>query len=81
MEIPYGEYTFESFVDQLVAQEPPPFMRLKVACFLTDFSTWDQEKIVSLEKLLTSYGIRIERLGQIRRLLSTYIERKQGKKS
>jgi len=78
MKIPYREYTFESFVDQLLAQELPPFTRLKIACFLTDFSAWDQEKFFSLEKLLTSYGIRIEKLGQIRRLLSTYIEKETG---
>jgi len=80
MTIPFREYTFESFINQLVEYEPPPFTRLKVACFLTDFSEWGGERIHSLEKLLASNGIRIEKLGQVRRLLIDYVERETSTK-
>lgn len=78
MEIPPREYTFETFVDQFLTQELPPFKRPKIACFLTEFSTWDQEKFISLEKMLTANGIRVEKLGQIRRLLARYVEKETG---
>ena len=67
MKIPYREYTFESFVNQFLAQELPPFTRPKIACFLTDFSTWEG-RFTSLEKVLKGYGIKIEKLGKEERL-------------
>jgi len=75
MKIPTKDYTVKTFTDQLMRVTLPPYQRLKIACFMTSFAQWfDESKMVNLEDVFKRYAVRIEKLGQIRRIQSRYFD-------
>ena len=72
--IPSRSYRFDEFIDLVLAQELPSFARFKVGCYLTRWSSWE-EKAPSLEMILEKNGIRVEDLGEIKRLVASYRDR------
>jgi hypothetical protein len=59
----------------------PSNQKPKVACFVTSFTEWDGDRVFSLDRLFTSQGVRIEKLGQIRKLLAKYVDRETRKEN
>ena len=75
MKIPTREYSVKAFIDELMNVTLPSYQRLKVACFMTSFSKWyDRQKMINLEDIFGRYGVRIQKLGEIRRLQTKYFD-------
>jgi len=78
MKIPTKEYSIESFTNELLKVSIGAYQRLRVACFMTSFSKWhDPQKMINLEGIFRNYGVRIEKLGEIRRIKTKYFDRQQ----
>lgn len=74
LKIPFQEYTFGSFVDRIMQIDFPVQVRLKVACFFTQFDNWDTSSPFSLWALFNSRGFRIDQMGEIRVLSKLYFD-------
>lgn len=76
MKIPTREYSIETFTSELMKVTLSSYQRLKIACFMSSFSRWhDPMKMINLEGIFRKYSdIRIEKLGDIRRLQARYFD-------
>jgi len=73
MRIRTGEYTFSSFLEELIKTEIQPGKHLRVACFITAFNEWESpHDPFSLKQLLGQNGVEVRELGEIRRLVGRY---------
>jgi len=80
LKIPYRQYLIEDFLEILFKIEIESYNRLKLACFLTKFRSWKEErKTYDLERILKNRGIEIENNGQIQILHGHYWDQQLGK--
>lgn len=74
MRISEREHTFQSFINELVEVGTEPSERLRVVCYITRHEDWNVESfsVPSLISLLTSNGVEIKNLGNIKKLVAHY---------
>lgn len=80
MKIPVKEYSIESFTDELMSLYLAPSQRLKIVCFMTEFSEWYEfpNSTLNLNSIFSNFGATIEKLGEIRKIQTKYTDNKSG---
>jgi len=80
MRISEREHTFESFVNELVETGIEPSERLRVVCYVAQEGEWKAESfgVPSLVNLLTSNGVELKELGDVKKLVAHYRDAKTG---
>jgi len=71
LDIPDVIYTYEHFINNLVNLELSSYHTLKIACFLTEYETWDVGA-TSLTDVLERNGFKIHNLGEIKKGIIEY---------
>lgn len=68
------EHTFESFIGELLERGIEPGERLRIVCYIARRGDWktDSYAFPSLTNALTSSGVEIKELGEIRKLVMHY---------
>jgi hypothetical protein len=74
LKVPFQSYTFESFIQNLISLGFQPSKRLKIACFLTHFSEWSEDKIPSLINIFRQRGFFLEKMGEVYRISASYFD-------
>lgn len=73
LDIPDIQYSYEHFINNLVNLELSPYHTLKIACYLTEYETWDVGA-PSLIDVLERNRFKIENLGEIKKGIIEYFE-------
>lgn len=81
MRISENEHTFESFINELVETGIEAGERLRVICYIAHEGDWQTESvsIPSLSSLLTSNGVEIRNLGDVKKLVAHYRDAETGR--
>jgi hypothetical protein len=68
-------YTYGTFIDTLIEVELDENRQLKVSCFLTEFTNWNEGN-PSLEDILLKYECTLQDIGEIKRAIFPFDDKK-----